>query len=160
MFSLLKAWKCQKRRLRYGGTAETQRGRSGAWGGARHLWKGRGPTGADGQAGGRAAVRLTARASGALQAGVACRCRNKPAMGGDTGGEAAAPAEILRGSQTQAERPCPLPFHLFQPASSVPYRRYPERLAKQLCKRWFTEPQCRSRGSDGTATMENSAEIP
>ncbi|KAI4561539.1 hypothetical protein MJG53_016593 [Ovis ammon polii x Ovis aries] len=55
-------------------------------------------------------------------------------MGGDTGGEAAAPAEILRGSQTQAERPCPLPFHLFQPASSVPYRRYPEPLAKQLCK--------------------------
>ncbi|KAG5196173.1 hypothetical protein JEQ12_010859 [Ovis aries] len=55
-------------------------------------------------------------------------------MSGDTGGEAAAPAEILRGSQTQAERPCPLPFHLFQPASSVPYRRYPEPLAKQLCK--------------------------
>ena len=144
MFSLLKAWKCQKSKLRYHRDkklrcsqplrwgseekVERLRRRGGGGGGARPL-----------QRGGRAAERLTARASGALRAGVACRCRNKPAV---AGGEAAAPAEILRGSQTQAEGPCPLPFHLFQPASSAPYRRYPEPLAKRLCKRWFTEPQC------------------
>ena len=108
MFSRLKAWKCQMRRLRYHRDNKRRCSQPLRWGsekkrverlrcrrGGAVLEAGPGLCGggADqrGLTAGRAAVRLTERASGALPAGVACSCRNKPAL---AGGEAAAPRQF------------------------------------------------------------------